>query len=586
VQVALEISIAIDGLTVDELTASLPELGIRIAPALARATPTFDGRIEIDDDTAEATHVVARTLASLRSFSVDHPTAVITIASLPDGGVLRLEAGSFGDDDDELTALLAGVADEPTWCVYVSFRIGDDHHPHVRDLLERTVVGTTPVFEGSPNALAVGFELTGSAARLADLVGMLRIAWHEDATEIETLVEVEGPTPIVMLVRTWSEWVELERSLRRSGTTTTDVQASVAGELDAVVLAQLPGTVRDLGTNQLTWIDDDDQVMCLSSGQLFAITDRVELGTHGAEIRRRSGGGLFFATRDRTVDLPPDDDVERRLHAVSLAGVLFSDTSGRGDASSTRLRRLRGDQFEDGPSLSRVRAIEPADQTLFALADGRHGVALLAFELRDWGYAELRPWAEGEQATDLAAIGTTRLAVAVETEGRARLLLLERADLIHGRELALPCIAPQIVGCGRRTVWVTGMAPPPGPPRCDLFRVDLPTGRVIVETAELLAATLDVAIDDHPPTILPREAAVDHAVLASPHAVHVTTGDALRELVELGRDEEVTGFAIRDSSPAIPAVFVRGPAGARVILGQDRSSYPLPSAGHAPRLGR
>jgi hypothetical protein len=121
-------------------------------------------------------------------------------------------------------------------------------------------------------------------------------------------------------------------------------------------------------------------------------------------------------------------------------------------------------------------------------------------------------------------------------------------------------------------LWITGAAPAPGPARCDLFRVDLLRGSVVIETAELHAEAIDIATTGDGRA----------ALLATERAVYTIVSDALRELLELAGGEEVTGLAYR----SMPAVLVRSVDRARLVLGDPakRVFVTLPSAGHSPRF--
>jgi hypothetical protein len=178
-RVELAVTISPNGaaFTVAELDARLPGLQVKVAPAVERSSVGFVGRIVLDDaDEAWIKQAVAHQLGLLRELSAAFPAAAIAVTA-EDGGELQLQAGSFGADETEIEELLAQVADDAAWRLLVSFRIEVDAHPHVLALVERALpAGLAPVVDESPNALAVGFAITGGAERVADVVSCLRMA--------------------------------------------------------------------------------------------------------------------------------------------------------------------------------------------------------------------------------------------------------------------------------------------------------------------------------------------------------------------------------------------------------------------------
>jgi hypothetical protein len=380
---------------------------------------------------------------------------------------------------------------------------------------------------------------------------------------------------VLTIVRTWSEWVDLERALRRLPPRSHRAEDPRGPEATITPLSAVPDAARVLGGEVLSWIDADDQILGIVNGVLCALPERVEGGyPMTGEVWRRAGGLMYVAHGARQYEVPPPvDGVERRLHAVNGGAALFSDTAGVATAARTRLLRVGVDGVEDGPELACVRALDVDDGEAYALASGRDSVALYSIHVGSgWGHVDARPWPPDEVATDLALISTLHIAVTTERGSRSTMHLIERANLIYARRIALPCVAPQIVGHAQHQLWITGAAPPPGPARCDLFCVDLRRGTVVIETAELHADAIDVAADhDGTPSLL-----------ATGRAVYTTTRDALRELVELAGGEEVTGMARRIT----PAVLVRGADRARLVLGYpgERAVVALPSAGHSPRF--
>jgi hypothetical protein len=586
-RVELEVTIFPNGAALTPTDIQLPGVTFAVAPALERAAPSFAARIVVEGDDDELQRGVAGHLIALRALSNEMPTASITIVA--DGeGQLRLEAGSFGADEQEVAELLAPFSNEPSWRLLVSFRIEPDAHRHVVDLVTRAVpTGVLPVVDASATALAIGFAITGDADRVANLVGCLRGAWRQEGSESECLVEVEGDHPMLTVVRTWSEWVELERELRRSPGRQRDTAEPDEPRGRITPLADLPAIPQEvravLDAWTLSWIDGDDQILGIVRGAICALPDRVEATGPVGDVRVSAGGALIFETRGRRREVPsPDDEVERRLHGVCDAGAVFTETRGDGEGARTRLLVVTGDGVDEGPELTCVRGIDGTEREAYVLASGSDGVRLFAIEVGGrWGRVDTCPWGHDEIATDLALVGSSRVAVTTERGPRAVLHLIERANLVYTRRIALPCTAPQIVGQSGKSIWITGIAPAPGPRRCDLFRVELPTGRVVIETAELDVPTIDVAVADDDPV----------AMIATPRAIHVATPTGLRELIELGHGDEVTGMAVfavgaRLGRPtlAIPVAFLRGAGGSSLVLGWERTRIPLDTAGHSPRF--
>jgi hypothetical protein len=319
----------------------------------------------------------------------------------------------------------------------------------------------------------------------------------------------------------------------------------------------------------LSWIDEEDQLLAIANGKLYSIAERTEAGDERGEIRRTTSA-LYFTYDGKRVEVPPPSEAaERRLHDVFDRGALFSDTSGTGTNATTKLVLVNAAGVLEDPTLSLVRALEASEDDVFALADAHGEVALFSIAPdRGWGYATTRPWHAGKVPTDVAIFSARRIAVTVQRGVGSVLYLVERANLTYARALALPCVDAQIVAHDNRTLWVTGASPPPGPQRCDLFRVEPSTGTVTLVTAELDTTTLDVVPD----------ALGGGMLLAADRAVCATTRGALRELVELGGGEEVTGLVNGPTS----AVFIRGPRSSRIVLGNRRTVLPLKTPRYAP----
>jgi hypothetical protein len=346
-----------------------------------------------------------------------------------------------------------------SWSVFASFRIAEARQPNLLRLLDAVVAPSIErTMHRAPAALAIGFELAGAPTNVAELLALVRFAWKEEGSDVDTLVEIVGPTSITATLRTVDDWVALERGFR-----------SRPDGAEVVELVTMPELLHIVGSDGLTWLDAENNLFGIVADTLCSFARRRE------------------------------------------------------------------------PEIS------PSPITL---ADG--------------------PWQSDEVPTHAEVIGNGRAAVTVERGARSRLYLVERATLSCGRTIALPCTGPRIVGHAGNSLWITGMAPLPGAPRCDLFRVDLVAGWVQMLTAEIEVPTIDVAL--HPSGTT--------ALLATPRAVYILEGDRARELMPLTPDERITGMAVAATS----AVFVEGRRGARIVLGSGRYAVPLQSAGYAPRF--
>jgi hypothetical protein len=591
--VNLVLSISIDPcgelLTAADLVRIVPpeRLRLGIPAAFERAVGLWAGRMAVEGEAGDCQNDVALHLIALRKLSARFPAAAITIAADPDGGTLTLQAGSFGPDEEEVASLIASAtglelaAEGLHQRLYVSFRIELDAHAHLLDLVVRALPPgwAAPVVDSSASSLAIGFEVGGDAERLADLIGILRLAWRQEASEPEVLIEIEGDDPMVVTVRTWADWVALERRLRKLRDASHAPVHASDSLLWGVALAEHLATRAVLGARQLSWIDADDQILCLADGRLLSLPERTELASPLGQFRRRSDDSLWFRDSSGGVVIPPPAfGTERRLHGVYGCGGLFSDTLG-GELAGTRLRLVDARGIVDGPKLARVRAIDvaDADRQAYALAEIHGEVALLVIELgRGWSHIEARPWHPEDIPTDVAVIGDAPVVVTATRGLRSYLYLVARYGLTHTRKLTLPCIDPQIVFHDRYALWITGLLSPPGPSRCELLRVDPRAATVTVLTAELPdMSTLEVVgpsrFDPH---------ALPGCLLATPRAVLEATPAGLRTVLELDHGERVTAMAYDTPS----AVFVDGPRGPRLVLGSRSMTVPLPSPGHSARF--
>ena len=300
------------------------------------------------------------------------------------------------------------------------------------------------------------------------------MAWHGEGSQSECLVEIEGADPTV---RTWAEWPELERALRRI---VEPAAAAPQEPLRTVKIADVPQTLPLLGSSLLSWLDADGKILGLLQGELHTMTARIGFEHRGAAIWRGTDDQLTFVAGDKRFEIPPPEaGAERRVHNVHGGGALISDSLGGATSAHTRLFLVRGQGISEGPVLGAVLSIDTDQETVFALADGRGGLALHEIARGGtWERSETRPWESDERPYDVAVVGP-RVALTVQREQRSTLYLLERANLVYRRTISLPCVEPQIVGDRDEILWITGMSPPPGPRRCDLFRVDLRQGMVI-----------------------------------------------------------------------------------------------------------
>ena len=268
-----------------------------------------------------------------------------------DGGALCLGAGSFGPDEEELVSLLSAATEDEAWRVLVSFRVEASEHQRIQELVGRAVpAGLVPVVDESPAALAMGFSILGDRHRVADLVGALRMSWCDEGSDLECLIEIEGPEPMVTVVQTWAGWAEIERTLRRSQARARDAAIAASAAQRPTVLAELPEVESALRGELLSWIADD-QILGLSRGALLALPERVEAQTASRAVVRRRDESMHFVRGDQRLEIPPAPaDVERRLHGITSRGALFTDTRGTGEGSRTQLL-LVDDKVEAGLEL-------------------------------------------------------------------------------------------------------------------------------------------------------------------------------------------------------------------------------------------
>ncbi len=552
-------------LTVAMLTERIPGLGLGVAPALERSAVSFVGGVDLESPEVE----VIRHVTALRRLSSEFPSIEIAVSVLPDAGTLRIHGGELEPDEAARGSVLGRITSGLRWRVYVSFRIEADAHPQLIQLVTGSVGGSyDPVIDSTPRALAIGFDVEGNAVQVANLISELRIAWSQAGSDSECLLEIEGADPRLATLQTWAEWLELERALRRAA-----APAPASPEPPRTVkIADAPQTLPLLGGAQLSWLDADGQILCLQGGELLTLTERIEFEHDGVEIRRSSDDRLAFLAGDKRIEVPPSEPgAERRVHNLHR-GALISDSLGGATSAHTRLFVVNEQGISEGPVLGAVRSIDADPETVYVLADGRGGLALHEIARGgSWDRRETRPWESDEHPCDVAVLAH-RIAITVQRDQRSLLYLLERANLIYRRTISLPCVEPQIVGFRDDTLWITGMSAPPGPRRCDLFRVHLSTGIVIVVTAELA----DVALID----VVLRSPDGDDVLIATSRGVYLATRFALREMLEIGSHETVTDLALGVTS----CVFVRGSHGSRLVIGQQAATVELPTPGYAPLI--
>ena len=357
-------------LTVAMLVDRAPGLGLGVAPALERSAVSFVGGVALGSPEAD----VARHVTTLARLSRELPGLEIAVTLVPDGGVLRIHGGAFEPDEVARGSLLGKVSGSLRWRVYVSFRIEADAHPHLIQLVTGSIgPGYAPVIDSTSSALAIGIHVEGDATRVANLVGDLRLAWRQEGSEAACLIEIEGADPKLATLHTWTEWLELERSLRRAA---APAPAAPLEPPRTVTLAQAPETASLLGASHLSWIDADDQILSLHQGELLAQTERIELERDGVELRRTSADRLALLVGEARIDVPPPEaGAERRVHDLHR-DVLISESRGRASSAHTRLFLVTAKGIHEGPVLGAVRAIDADADAVFAIADGRGGVAL------------------------------------------------------------------------------------------------------------------------------------------------------------------------------------------------------------------
>jgi hypothetical protein len=554
-------------LTLAELATRLPELSLRIGETLERGNVHFTGHLEVDDESEESRDALTRHLTTLRRFSATTSGATITIAALPDGGVLTLCDGSFGEDDEEVSSVLGRFELTPSK-LYLSFRIEPDAHEHLQRLIERAT-SEQAVFDSSPTTLAVGFDVPCGWAALPNILADVRLAWRQEGSECQCLVEVEGPRPVTTLLRGWSDWIDLERSLRRTDEV-TEVAAPVKTE-HAVALGDVP-VGRALHDMHLSWIDAEDQILCLADDKLYSLPDRVEASKPGrGQLLRRAGGSLLFVLGEKVVELPhAPENVDRKFHALCWGGALFTETR----ASRTQLIQLGSNGLAHGPTFDQVCAVDADSLEAFVLARGRAGFALFAVELgRGWGYTDTQPWRADDTPADVAVLSNSRVAVAAARGSSATLYLVERANLQYARELALPCTNPQIIAHGGHCIWLTGTSPAASK-RCDLFRVDLLLGSVTSVTAELADTSAIDAVANQDGSLV---------LFATARAVYLARSDARGapvEILELTHEEKITGMVVGKTT----AVCLQTPRACRLVIGRREVVVPLQVPAFEPKL--
>jgi hypothetical protein len=536
------------------------------------------GATRLDGSEQACQRDVAIHLRVLRRLSAANPAWQIRIEIEPDGGVLRLQAGSFGDDSEEVEELLRWTAgyvhrlDGAHTRLYTSVRLPPDAHRHFLDLVVAQLPERwpAPTIDTSPDAISIGFELDGDAERTAQLVGLLRYAWLTEGSQAEVLIELEGDPPIVRRIAELRGWSQLERELRAVEQPAPPAPPTIATAPSAGATMR-SRTLPVLADRALTWLDDRGRIFGMrGDGIITEFAERVELAVEGGTLYRRSDGSACLRSPRGVVELPAMPDAERRFHCATQSGAVITELRG----PDARLRLVTSGGVFDGPSLHKPRALVPSESGKFAMVVSEVGgrPALVTVELPSLGWDYVAPWPELAEVTDLAMVGDGRLAAVADLDGATAVYVLGALDGALDRTVYVPCRDPAIVRSRTGMVWLTG-ASTGRRARYDLFQIDLAARSAAVLTA-----------------------GTDSAGWGALHAVHRAAGwvlaysgrgvfhfgPTLDPVIALDPDEDITAL----HGDALLAVFASGPRGARLTLGeQEVQVLDLPSPGYAPRLG-
>lgn len=552
------------------------------------------GTAVIEGAPADCDRDIALHLQALATLSRENPGWPIRIEIEPDGGVLELQAGSFGDSAEDVAALVRWTTPPPLVFdgahakLYVSVRLPEDAHRHFLDLVVRQLpMGwPEPVTDAGLEAIALGFELTGDASYTAQVISALRHAWLLEGSGAQCLIELEGDPSIVRRIDALHGWTELERELRAVAwdaalTQAASTVSAVEPEAPRIEIARGPD-LPVLGSHTLTWltwIEGAGRIRGLGAdGVILELPERVEavmrVGTGRATYCRRPDGSSCLRYRSTLVELPHEPEVDRRVHGGTRHGLLLTERRG----ADTRLRLLDPDGVHDGPLFRNLKAVVLADRHnhSFAMAVGDVGgfASLVTIDLATWGWDRSAPWPITAEVTDLAALGASRLVGVANLDGAGQLYVVtvNTDELEHA--VYLPCVDPRIVCADGTSVWITGASPSHRASRVDLFRVDLaPSVTTTVLTGGVNAGgwgALHAARRD------------DGWLLAYERRGVFVLGDSLEAVVALEDDEQITSV---HTSPLL-VVSTTGPEGSRLLLGdQQPAVVHLPSPAYEPLLG-
>ena len=400
---------------------------------------------------------VALHLQALASVSRSNPAWRIRIEIEPDGGMLELQAGSFGEGAEDVAALVRWTTAPPLIFegahakLYVSVRLPDDAHRHFVDLVVRQLPASwpEPVTDASPGAIALGFELTGDASQTPQLISALRYAWLLEGSCAQCLIELEGDPSIVRRIDALHDWTTFERELRAVQMDAATVEAKPSAtvvEAPRIEIARA-GPIPVLRSHILTWIDDDARILGLGAdGVILELPERVEAtldqpGGILARYWRRRDGSSCLRWRDAQIELPHEPEVDRRVHGHTWQGLLLTERRG----ADTRLRLLHTDGLHDGPLFRNLTAVVLPTHGNYAMMVSDIGgfSSLITMDLANWGWDRGAPWPEAAKVTDLAVLRTNQLVGVANVDGAGQLYVITTytGELEH--TIYVPCSDPR-----------------------------------------------------------------------------------------------------------------------------------------------
>lgn len=547
----------------------------------------FRGTVQLDGSPEDCDRDVACHLTALRDASRANPAWKIRIEIEPDGGVVTLEAGSFGDDADEIEHLLRWIAPAPTPAppaadaehgrLYLSVQLPEDAHRHFIDLVTRQLPDgwVAPTTDSALDAVAIGFELDGDPAHTAQLISILRYAWLSEGSLAPCLIELEGTPAQVRRIEDLHGWTELEQALLDPDPDPDPGAEPVFRiETDAIERRELARTepVPALAGALLTWVDERGRILGLDGdGVVWDLAARVEAELASVRYLRRRDGSWCMRSSRAAIEVPAAPGAERRAHRMAGGWLLFTDS--RGPESRVRMLDERG--LFDGPLLHNPRALVCAPGSRFAYAVGDVGghAALVTIDLSNLQWDHCTPWPAASEITDLVPGAAGRLIGVASVAGAGALYVIGGSPTAVERTLYLPCRAPAIIRADRGSVWLTGVSPGRGPARSDLIHVDLEASTASVVTAGITSEGWGEL----------------HAVR---HGDGWLLAYAACGVFELGRDAEPVfaldpGEVITSVHREFPfAVFTSGPGGARLFIAAGSRVIALPSPGQLPIFRR